>query len=40
VDPETSAETGWTETQVRRILDVGRKLKIDVSLFDFFLKQP
>jgi hypothetical protein len=37
VDPETSAETGWTETQVRRILDVGRKLKIDVSLFDFFL---
>ena len=40
VDPETSAETGWTETQVRRILDVGRKLKIDVSLFDFFLRQP
>jgi hypothetical protein len=38
-EPETKAEMDWTETQVRRFLDVGRKLRIDVSLFDFFLSQ-
>jgi hypothetical protein len=39
LDPEACAKTGWTEIQVRRMLEVGRKLKIDVSLFDFFLDQ-
>jgi hypothetical protein len=35
-DTGTKAETDWSEAQVRRILDVGRKLRIDVSLFDCF----
>jgi hypothetical protein len=40
VEREPRAETDWTEIQVRRFLDVGRELRVDVSLFDFFLRQP
>ncbi len=39
-DSEMALQPGWTEAQVRRILDVGRKLRVDVSLFDVLPSRP